>query len=249
MTTELDAAGIDASLDEVALLLERRKISAVPLLAADGTIAGVLSRSDLLRVGRLHAGRHTGARVVSLPDGSAGSLVSRAPLVCPPQMSLREAARIMLEHGVHRLFVVRDRRPIGVISTLDLTAAVRDARVALPLAEVMTTPVVTVAIDAPVGAAAELLARTRVTSLIVVDERWPLGVLSQADVLAASMLPATTRVDDVMDPAVICMPARTCVHHAAAVAANLQVRRVAVSADREMVGIVGGLDFARVVAA
>ncbi len=248
MTTELDAIGVEASLDEVALLLERRRISAVPLLAGDGTVVGVLSRSDLLRAGRLTAGRGGAIEALVLPPRSAGSLIARTPVVCEARTPLREAARMMLEHRVHRLFVVDAGRPFGVISTLDLTRAVRDARVALPVAEIMSAPVTTIAYTASISAAAELLDRTRWTSLVVADERWPIGMLGQAELLAARALPADTRVDDVMDPAVICVPGRTSVHHAAALASSLDVRRVLVSVDHDLAGIVSGLDFANVVA-
>lgn len=248
MTSELDMVGTAATLDEVALLLERRRISAVPLVGPDGAITGVVSRSDLLRAGRIQAGRGRGVAALVLPDRPAASLVTRAPVVCEEDTPLREAARVMVAEAVHRVFVVRGRRPIGVLSTFDLTTAVRDLRIAVPLAEIMSAPVTTIDVGAPISAAAALLVDTGVTSIVAVDWDWPIGMLGQSEVLASRDLPPETRVDDVMDPAVVCLPARTAVHHAAALATGLGVRRVLASSEREMVGIVGGLDFARLVA-
>jgi CBS domain-containing protein len=248
MTTDVEVVTADASLTEVARRLSDRGISAVPVVGANGGIVGVVSRSDLLAAGRFEATAHRGRLALQLPELRAIDLVSRRPHLCTSSTTLRQAGREMREYRIHRLFVVDDGKLNGVISTLDLVAAVRDEGPDLTIGALMTSPVITIPVSATLGAAVRQLDRAHVTALVVVDERWPIGTFTQAEALAARDLPESTPIDDLHDPSIICMPTSTRVHHAAAQAAQLDVRRVIACADREAVGIVTGLDFAALVA-
>jgi hypothetical protein len=71
-------------------------------------------------------------------------------------------------------------------------------------------------------------------------------VFTQMNALASRDLPRSTPVDTTFDAAVICLPADTPLYRAAAHAAELDVRRVLACSQHEAVGVVSGLDFARV---
>lgn len=249
MTTQVEAVGVDSMLSHVARRMDERKISAVPVVDAAGAVVGVLSRTDLLHLGRTLSRRHRGAAVMELPEQRAAEVIKGAPRLCGPDATLREAAQLMCEHHIHRLFVVDAGRLVGVISTLDLTAAVRDAKVETPLREVMSSPIITVGANQPVSVGIERLDRAHVTGLVVVDGEWPIGVFTQAEAMQSRDLPRDTPIDDLHDPSIICMPTSHRVRHAAAQAASLDVRRVIVCERREAVGVVTGLDFAKIVAA
>ena len=62
---------------------------------------------------------------------TAGDLSATPAIVIGPDATLVEAGRLMHDYDVHHLLVVRsaDRRPEGVISTLDLAAAIAAGRV------------------------------------------------------------------------------------------------------------------------
>ena len=51
---------------------------------------------------------------------TARELAATESLTVPPDCPLREAARLMEEHGVRHVVVVDGRRPVGMLSTLDL---------------------------------------------------------------------------------------------------------------------------------
>jgi CBS domain-containing protein len=57
---------------------------------------------------------------------SAGEIALTPPVVIDIRDPLRRAARLMTEHGVSHLVVVKQGRPVGVISTLDLARVVAD---------------------------------------------------------------------------------------------------------------------------
>ncbi|MEJ7598883.1 MAG: CBS domain-containing protein [Kofleriaceae bacterium] len=252
MTTEVATTTLTATLTHIARQLEERRVSAMPVLDEDGTIVGVISRTDLLRVGRIQAGSHRKAAALTLPEQSAAELIgqkSRKPLVATRDTPLREAARTMRDQRVHRLFIVDGNKVVGVVSTLDLMAAVRDAKISIPIAEIMSTPLFTVKAQQPLSAALERLQHARVTGLVVIDDELPIGVFTQLEAMESRDLPRDTLVDDAFDPSMLCLPGTTKVYRAADQAARLQVRRIIPCRDRDALGIVTGFDFAKLVAA
>jgi CBS domain-containing protein len=51
---------------------------------------------------------------------TARELAATEPLTVPPDCPLQTAARLMEEHRIRHLIVVDGRRPVGMLSTLDL---------------------------------------------------------------------------------------------------------------------------------
>lgn len=187
-----------------------------------------------------------------LPERRAGDLVrdlARTPVVVSPSATIRDAARTMYEHKVHRLFVVEGKRLVGVISTLDMMAAVVEAKIEQPISEIMSTPLYSVKAQQPIGMAIERLEHARVTGLVVLDDEWPVGLFTQVEAMESRDLPRDTRIDEVFDTSLLCLPTTTKIHRAAAQARRLEVRRVIPCLDREAVGIVTGFDFAKLIAA
>ncbi|MEZ4398525.1 MAG: CBS domain-containing protein [Kofleriaceae bacterium] len=239
MTPTPHTACLNTPLTEVTHQLASRRISAVPVLDARGSIVGVVSRSDLLHHRRVHP---------HAADTTCGAIMTQGPIVVEATAPLREAARLMIEHRIHRVFVVTEGRLEGVLSTTDLTRAVEDAKVDGAINTVMSTPVATIRVDQGLALAIEWLDRAHISGLIVTENDWPVGVFTQEEALAARDLPPTTQVGDLLDPSLICLPFETSLHRAAAQCARMDVRRIVVSKQRDFVGVVSGLDFAGVVA-
>ncbi len=239
MTADPITASPATPVEDVVAVLASRRISAVPLVDDRGSIVGVLSRSDLLRYRRHHA---------HLRDVECGALMAQGPIVVESSTPLRDAARLMLEHRIHRVFVVDHGRLVGVLTTTDLTRAVEVAKVEAPIQPVMTAPVVTIDVGRPLSLAMEWLDRAHITGLVVTENEWPVGVFTQEEALAARDVDVATPVGDLHDAALICLPAETTLHRAAAQCARMGVRRIVVSKQRDFIGVVSGLDFAGVVA-
>ena len=75
-------------------------------------IWGLVSDLDLARAA------YAGADALTASD-----LAATEPVTIEPSVPLAEAAKIMDEHGTAHLIVVDRGRPVGVISTLDVAAA------------------------------------------------------------------------------------------------------------------------------
>jgi CBS domain-containing protein len=123
MTREVITVGVDTPVGQIASLLEREDISAVPVTAPTGGVLGVVSQADLLvgvadgerdnpRGGR-PKGRATAVR--------AGDLMTTPALSIGADASLTQAARTMQGRKVRRLLVTSPQgRLLGVVSRGDL---------------------------------------------------------------------------------------------------------------------------------
>jgi CBS domain-containing protein len=159
--------------------------------------------------------------------------------------SIEAAARQMAAAGVHRVYAVDGPVPVGVVSTVDVIEAIRDAAPAESLRAIMREPVLTVQLDQPLDAVTDLLIDARVSGVIVADGDKPAGVFTQIEALAARDESARKSVGDAMDTGFICLPVATSIAKAAAAALAMGVRRLLAVEHRALRGIVSGLDFVR----
>ena len=248
MTRDLEVAHVDTPVDQIARTMHLRDVSGVPILDGKGRLVGVVTRTDLIRLGLVGGGRRPESRAMALPHRRASEVMTHAPAEISSAVALRHAARMMIDNEIHRVFVIEGGQLAGVISSVDLAGAVRDARLDAPVSSIMTSPIATIDVHAPISAALDLLDRRHVTGLIVTDDEHPIGMFTQADALASRDQARSSPVESSYDPAVICLPAEMKLHRVAAQVADLRVRRVVVCRQREPVGIVSATDFARVVA-
>ncbi|MEO3840608.1 MULTISPECIES: CBS domain-containing protein [unclassified Streptomyces] len=128
MTRTVIAVGRDAPFKEIVTTLRQWKVSALPVLAGDGRVTGVVSEADLLpkeefrdrdptrfeQLRRLDDLARAGAR-------TARELMSVPAVTVRADASLAEAARIMAVRHVKRLPVVdAEGKLAGVVSRADL---------------------------------------------------------------------------------------------------------------------------------
>ena len=107
------------------------------------------------------------------------------PAAVSPDLSAREAARILVERDVGPLPVVRDDILVGIVTDRDLVVRIlaedRDPA-STTVGEIASTDVVTIEPDEELERALELMADHRIRRLPVVEERRLVGILAQADV-------------------------------------------------------------------
>ncbi|GIF00862.1 CBS domain-containing protein [Paractinoplanes rishiriensis] len=118
MSANVVTAGPDASVSELAQLLTRERISAVPIVADDGRVMGIVSEADL--VARLSgAGRRRRKTAAGVPH--ARQVMSRPVRTAAAAESLSTAARRMRKYKVKRLPVTDETgRAVAVVSRSDL---------------------------------------------------------------------------------------------------------------------------------
>ena len=144
-------------IEEAIETLEEHDISGAPVVDENGLLVGILSardvtRSEHVRSSRIEANR--GEFVLSGPvdeegeydDASAEILdrddyspalagaetvagwMSRRAVTVGPDTSLREVCRTMVKEHVHRVVVAREKRVVGIVTSLDLVAWLAERR-------------------------------------------------------------------------------------------------------------------------
>jgi predicted transcriptional regulator len=228
--------------------LDSLSITSLAVVGDDGELVGVLSMTDLIRVGRRQAGSRGKAPLLTLPEMPVLRRMTKDVIKIGPSEPIANAAKQMVKGRLHRIFVEESGRLVGVLSTKDVMLAIRDKRVKSPISEWMSSPVFTVRVDDPVALAAERLEKAHVTGLVVVEDDWPVGLFTQREALEAHDRERNTSVEEVMNAALLALDVDTQLHRAAAQAAATRVRRVIGVRGKNMKGILTGIDFARAAA-
>jgi len=103
MVTEVVQAGPDASVREVADLLAFHGISGL-LVCAGERLVGIVSEAD----------------VIGKRGATAADIMTREVIGVPETLPIEEVANLLTAHRIKRVPVVRDGRPVGLISRADL---------------------------------------------------------------------------------------------------------------------------------
>lgn len=130
MTKTVVTAPEDAPFKQLVRMMREYRVSAVPIVATDGTIVGVVSEADLLLkeapdvlTPHVFQGKHHREERHKAEAKVARDLMTSPPITIVPDTPVTEAARLMHERRVKRLPVVDDEgRIVGVISRVDLLA-------------------------------------------------------------------------------------------------------------------------------
>jgi predicted transcriptional regulator len=145
MSPDIMTVADEMATDELARYLIEREISGAPVVDSQGHIIGVVSMTDIGRstaeASDVESSRRSGfyRDVVAdfTLDDSAESYVDERPATVrdvmtpvihqvPVTASVAEAARIMVDHHIHRLVVTQGREPVGIITSMDVLKMVAE---------------------------------------------------------------------------------------------------------------------------
>lgn len=122
MTREVVTFTPETDLYEAMSVLLSRKFSGASVVDSEGTLVGVLSEKDCLRV-------IAGEVFDGLPEGRVGDYMSRDLITVSPSTSLFDITALFLNRPIRRLPVVEeDARLVGQISRRDVLWAIESMR-------------------------------------------------------------------------------------------------------------------------
>ena len=109
------ATTMRASARDVAAQLVRNEFSGMPVAERDGTLMGVVTEADILRV--LGEGK-------ALETLTAADIMTEKPATVDLEAPLTEVIQILQEHRILRVPVTERGRLVGIISRSDIIRAV-----------------------------------------------------------------------------------------------------------------------------
>ena len=119
MSRDVISISLDATLLDAAVRLADSHVSGLAVVDERNRLVGVITASDIL--GAEAEAEHHEARASVLRDTRVSEVMSSQPLVIAPNESVRSAALQMEYADVHRLFVVLNEEPVGIISRSDVS--------------------------------------------------------------------------------------------------------------------------------
>jgi CBS domain-containing protein len=136
MTSDVVTVPPETPVIALARLLAERAISAVPVLAADGALLGLVTEADLIRrlageedkpaswFSGLFADPARSAEHYARTHGAkARDIMTEKLITVEPEATAAHVAQVMEQHGIRRVLVVSNDRLRGVISRADLLHA------------------------------------------------------------------------------------------------------------------------------
>jgi len=111
MTTPVTTVRADDNIGTVADTLRLHDLSFVPVVdKPNGAVLGIISASDIL---------HFQAAGRELQSVLAWQICAYNPIAVEPDALAVDVARLMLQHQVHHVVVMKDRELVGIVSSLD----------------------------------------------------------------------------------------------------------------------------------
>jgi CBS domain-containing protein len=142
MTFHAVTAGPEDTVKDALDLLVANNVAALPVVDEANRCVGVISATDLLGFAQergedfeaFYAAEGLSRELLiehleraDFADIVVKQAMTPTPIVIGPEAPLAEAARIMIEYGVHHLAVIENRhRFLGVLSSLDIVRALAE---------------------------------------------------------------------------------------------------------------------------
>jgi CBS domain-containing protein len=145
MTKDVIKVGPDTTVGEIAALLVRHRISAVPVVADETHVVGIVSQTDLGHRSETETEkrRKWWLEAFADPDSQAREFIkthglraqevmTRFVVSVSPQASLAEVAEVLDTHRIRQVLVMDGGKLVGMISRTDLVRKLAEVKTGAP---------------------------------------------------------------------------------------------------------------------
>ena len=105
-------------------------------------------------------------------------------VTAPPEISIRSIAKLMVDQGVGSIVIVKENRPVGIITEKDIVKAMAEGKDPdkVSAGEIMSKPLITVRPNTPLEKAVSIMVERNVRRLPVVEEGELVGIITMKDI-------------------------------------------------------------------
>ncbi len=238
-----DVANIDSeqSVLAAAQKMAERRISCLVVMK-DGHMHGIITETDLLRKVAGSFKKYD-RKITEILTSSVQSINVHA--------SILEASRLMSSHKIKRLPVLDGDQLVGIVTQTDLTRALAAYEMWRNVGAIMTPNVLTVPRKMTVGDAARLMTEHGVSCIVVKEGEVAAGIFTTRDlvgkVISRGSDVTQTRVEEIMSSPVENVQRDASILSVVKLMESKRIRRVVVSHEGKMCGIVTQTDVFRAV--
>lgn len=255
------------SLVDAARQLEQLAMSTMPVLDRSGSLVGSLGWSELRGAAKLLSRAGAPRGHLRLPLGRVAQFMSSRIPVIGRDVSIAVAARRMYERGLKRLYVAADGPLEGVLSTRELLHVVLDVALRMPLGRLARRSVATIDAGEPLAMATALWSaepqhggrrfaepprgvrrNAEPLNIVVTRDGQAVGVLTPESAPLTREADPREGVDGWMDRSLLSLPAELPASNGARLLLEQGQRYIVTRSATGALGLVSGLDFARLIA-
>lgn len=228
--------GPEASMAEAAKIMGDKHIGSLIVMIKGKPEAIVTERDLLSKI--LAKGKDP--KTVKVKEVMSSPLITISPLA-----TIKDAARTMIEKK-GRLVVFHEGKLTGIITASDLIRSMPECpETLLSVDDIMTKEVVTSDAEATVSEIAKTMGKERIGSVIITKREKPFSIFTERDLLTTFLAkgkPLDVKVGEVSSSPLITIPSEKSVHEAAYTMVSKHVRRLPVTKDSKIIGVVTARD-------
>ena len=181
MTSDVVNVEIPGNRDDVLKILKRTGISGVPVIK-NKKIVGIITRKDLLR---------------KPEETQLGLLMTAKPITIESDMSIVDAARLLVENHIRRLPVVEDNKLIGLLSVADVIHALAQIKCKEEIKEKYVSKTFALWEETPLPVVGRVMEISGVDAIPILDaENILQGIISERDLIRNSSIEDSVGVSD-----------------------------------------------------
>ena len=236
MSRDIVTIAPEASMAEAVGIMGDRHIGSVIVTKCD-TPVGIVTERDLLSK-VLALGK-------DLREVKVENIMSYPLITIEPAVKIKEAAQMMVQKK-GRLAVFDRGKLVGIVTASDL---IRSLPVVpetwVKVDDFMTKRVETADEKTPVASIAKVMGEKRIGSVIITSKGEPFGIFTERDLLTTFLVkgkPLIAEVGKEVSSPLITAPVGTSVHQAAVTMAMKHIRRLPITRNGKMVGIITARD-------
>jgi CBS domain-containing protein len=154
MSTDVVTISEKETVAEAAAKMVSFAVSGCPVLSARGSLSGIFSETDVLRVMKQTVSEEVGVRYMSSPEHSlallglmsdtfpdiaekimtklrgieVGSVMTKRVITASPEDSVEDVVGLMVRHDVNRIPIIEGGKVVGVVSRADIARYVARRR-------------------------------------------------------------------------------------------------------------------------
>ncbi len=237
MSRDVITIGPNATVSSAAKIMAENSISCIIVLDNDDVV-GILTETDFLK--------KTVAKKKGFDESRVAGVMSFPVESVSPDFSILEASRITTEKHIKRLPIIKDGQLMGVVTQTDLIRALTSYGMWWEVRDIMKTDVAGIQAKATVADAEEVMASRNISCIVVLRGEQVEGIFTERDlvkrVVAPRKDPKRVKIEQVMSSPAISIPPDCSVFSASGIMEKMNIRRLVVTEDERLCGIVTQTD-------
>jgi len=250
MTHEVVTITPESTLHEAARLMGEKHIGSLVVMKYD-TPVGIITERDLLSVVSRGIDLEKDWLVggVSIKEEKVEKFMSYPVITICLTSQVKEAARTMIEKRIRRLAVCESGNLVGIITASDMIRSLPEIpetmQVWFEVDYFMTKRVITADEETVVDRVAKIMAENRIGSVIITSEGEPIGIFTERDLLTKFLAKDKSLIKEVgkvCSSPLITAPIGISVHDAAVIMTSKHIKRLPITKERKLVGMLSARD-------